>query len=368
MYRLFVSIALLLFVVPVYAQELVPDVQVHMKARVLEVVERENRVIPGTDTVGVYEKLKIRILDGDEQGQEKVIANDYRTMQVGDVFYVVHTTNDVDGTNAYTVSDPYRLPALLWLTLLFVMCAVVFGGLQGARGILSLGVSILAIVFILIPLVLAGYSPLVVSIGVASLIIVVGSYVTHGVNRTTSSAVLGMVLSVILAGILAWVAVWATQLTGFESDEAIYLNMSTRGAIDFAGLFLGGVIIGLLGVLYDAAIGQAVAVEELKRAGAHLTDWHIFTRALRMGREHIGALVNTLAITYVGASLPILLLLSVSGADPLIMINREIFAAEIVRALVGSIGIILAVPITTLVAMKTVTAEGQSTTHTHRHA
>jgi uncharacterized membrane protein len=100
-----------------------------------------------------------------------------------------------------------------------------------------------------------------------------------------------------------------------------------------------------------------------------LTPSYIFTRALRIGREHIGALINTLAIAYVGASLPLLLLLALSDADPLTMLNRELFAAEIVRTLVGSIGIILAVPITTAVAMWMVRADSTSTTtHTHSHA
>lgn len=361
-------VLLALSVTAAHAQELVADTQVHMKARVLQVLEHENRVIPGTDTVSVYEKLKVEIIDGREAGQVKEIANDYRTMAVGDVFYLVHTTNEIDGTDVYSVSDPYRIPALMWLTLVFVLCALLFGGMQGARGLLSLGVSLLSLVYILIPLVLEGYSPLLVSIAVASLIIIIGSYVTHGVNRTTSAAVVGMILAVLVSGILASLAVVATKLTGFESDEAIYLNFGTRGAIDFAGLFLGGVIIGLLGVLYDAAIGQAVAVEELKRAGAHLSPSYIFTRALRIGREHIGALINTLAIAYVGASLPLLLLLALAEADPFIMLNREIFAAEIVRTLVGSIGIILAVPITTAVAMVMVRGDGTSTPHTHSHA
>jgi uncharacterized membrane protein len=127
--------------------------------------------------------------------------------------------------------------------------------------------------------------------------------------------------------------------------------MNTNGSINFAGLLLGGIIIGLLGVLYDAAIGQAVAVDELHQVGPHLSRLVIFRRALRIGREHIGALVNILAIAYVGASLPLLLLFYESGAAFSLTINREIFATEIIRTMVGSIGLVLAVPLTTLVAV-----------------
>jgi uncharacterized membrane protein len=130
------------------------------------------------------------------------------------------------------------------------------------------------------------------------------------------------------------------------------LHFNSRGTIDLAGLLLGGIIIGLLGVLYDAAIGQSVAVEELQRAGKAMTRKDIYFRALRIGREHIGALINTLAIAYVGAALPLLLLFyGTQGLDVVEMVNREIFAAEIVRILVGSIGVILVVPITTAIAV-----------------
>jgi len=151
---------------------------------------------------------------------------------------------------------------------------------------------------------------------------------------------------------MAYFAVHNSQLTGVTGDESIYLNFNTRGGIDLVGLLLGGIMIGLLGVLYDVSIGQAISVEELYSVAPHLGRWKIYKRAIRIGREHIGALVNTLAIAYVGASLP-LLLLFYSGADASfsIIINREIFVTEIVRILIGSIGLVLAVPITTLLSV-----------------
>jgi uncharacterized membrane protein len=219
------------------------------------------------------------------------------------------------------------------------------------RGLVALALSFLAIAYLLFPGILHGFSPVLISIGVASLMVILGSYITHGFNRVTSSAVIGMVVTILFTGLLAYVSIHGAKLTGFSSEESVYLNMDTGGSINFAGLLLGGIIIGLLGVLYDAAIGQAVAVDELHHVGPHLPRSVIFKRALRIGREHIGALVNILAIAYVGASLPLLLLFYQSGADFSLTINREIFATEIVRAMVGSIGLILAVPFTTLVAV-----------------
>ena len=141
-----------------------------------------------------------------------------------------------------------------------------------------------------------------------------------------------------------------TRLTGFANEESVYLNINTGGNINFQGLLLGGILIGLLGVLYDASIGQAVSVDELHRVAPHLPRSTIYKRAIRIGREHIGALVNTLAIAYVGASLPLLLLYSTSTDGFAVTLNREIFSTEIIRTMIGSIGLVLAVPITTLIA------------------
>jgi uncharacterized membrane protein len=161
-----------------------------------------------------------------------------------------------------------------------------------------------------------------------------------------------MVCTVIITGLFAYWSVGMTRLTGFGSDEAVYLNLNTGGSLDIVGLLLGGIIIGLLGVLYDAAIGQAVSVDELTRIAPHASRRKIYERAVRIGREHIGALVNTLAIAYVGTSLPLLLLFMQSqSATPLQIVNTEVFATEIVRIMIGSIGLVLAVPITTFVAV-----------------
>lgn len=334
------------------AQELVPDTVTTMKARVLEVVSQERREVPGLGVESTHQTLRVEVLDGSEQGRFVTVENDAFGLAQGDVFYLRHTVNDLDATDYYAVSEPYRLPALGILAALFIIVVLAFGGWQGARGLLSLAASIASIMFLLLPGILHGYSPVLVSALVASFIVVIGSYVTHGFNRTTSVAVLGLVATVIVVAAMAQWAVPFAHLSGFESEEATYLNVNTRGGIDFAGLLIGGILIGALGILYDAAIGQAVAVEELAAAGPGLSRRHIFRRGLRIGREHIGALVNTLAIAYVGASLPLLLLFTgFNDGGFLMTVNREIFATELVRTILGSIGIVLAVPVTTLIAV-----------------
>lgn len=333
-----------------HAQELVLDAQETVKARVIEVLEAKTRVVPGTDTKTDFQTLRAEMLDGTKAGAIVTIDNDFLTLEEGDTFYLLHTTHAIDGREFYSVLEPYRTPWLAVFVTLFILCVLIFGGWQGARGLISLGASLLFIFYLLLPGMLAGYSPILVSLMVASLIIILGSYITHGFNKTTTAAVFGMLITILITGVLAYVAVNVTKLTGFASEEAVYLNFNTRGALNFSGLLLGGILIGLLGVLYDAAISQAISVEELHRVGPHLPRRFILKRAMRIGREHIGALVDTLAIAYVGAALPLLLLFYASDTPILLTLNREIFAVEIVRTMIGGIGLMLTVPITTLVA------------------
>ncbi len=329
---------------------LVPDIEVFEKARVLEVTTQGTSTVPGTDTPSQTQTLKIEILDGVDAGKTAIFQNDYIQLSVGDIFYARHQTNHLDNSDYWSVSDPYRLNVILWLTITFVALIFIFGGIQGVRGLASLIGSFILIFYLLIPGIYGGYNAVLVSIGVASLIIIVGSYITHGINRTTTSAVLGMIITVIITGLGAYYVVHAANLSGYSSEESTFLNLNTRGSINMVGLLFGGIMIGLLGVLYDIAIGQAIAIEELFRAGKHLTRVQVYKRGIRIGREHIGALVNTLAIAYVGASLPLLLLMQNSTTGVLFIINNEIFSTEIVRILIGSIGLILGVPITTFIA------------------
>lgn len=336
---------------PTSALAQAPEYSDIVLARVVNVLSEETRPIPGTDTTTTFQRITAELLEGPKKGVIVEVSNDYLQLRKGERFYALATEEPLTGETYYTVNEAYRLPSLGTLFALFVATILFFGGHQGFRGLLSLLGSLILIFFVLIPLVIDGHSPLVVAVGVSSLIVLVGSYLTHGISRMTSAAVLGMISTLVLTGFLGYAFVNSAQLTGTAEENALYLHFSTQGTIDLGALLLAGIIIGLLGVLYDAAIGQAVAVEELYRANPDADSRHVYRRARRMGREHIGALVNTLAIAYVGAALPLLLLLATAGREYLLLnINREFIATEIVRTLVGSIGIMLAVPVTTHIA------------------
>lgn len=322
------------------------------KAQVVAVISQGSEQIAGTAVTSPTQSIKIKIISGPDTGNAAVVENDSFVSKVGDIVYVKHTVDVANGVDSYAVTDPYRLPVLGFFIGLFVVCAIAFGGRQGFRGLIALGLGFLAIAYILLPGILHGFSPIAMSMLVASLIVIVGSYVTHGWNRVTTTAVIGMIVTILLTSGLAWAAIHFGRLTGLATEEAVYLNFDTGGRIDFASLLAGGILIGLLGILYDAAIGQAAAVDELRQAAPHLPRRAIFNRALRIGREHIGALTNSLALAYVGVSLPLLLLFySSSSGSFLSTANSELFATEIIRAMIGSIGLILTVPLTTAAAV-----------------
>lgn len=342
---------------PALAQQnsIIPDKIELVKAKVISIISEEKEEIPGTNATGILQKLNVKILEGSQTGKELELDNDYVPVSTGDVFFLKHTIRGEDGREFYNFSEPYRLPTIYLFVALFVLAVLIFGGIQGLRGLSSLIGSFVLILFVMLPGILHGYSPVLITIGVSSLIIILGSYITHGFNRTTTSAVIGMIATVLFTGTLAYFAVHQARLSGYSSDESVYLNLNSGGTIDMVGLLFGGIMIGLLGVLYDVAIGQAISVEELHQVGPHLSRRLIYQRAIRIGREHIGALVNTLAIAYVGASLPLLLLFySAQGADAISIsatLNKEIFATEIIRIMIGSLGLVLAVPITTLLSV-----------------
>lgn len=350
----FLGLAILVFFASplsiTFAQELVTDDHEVVRARVTDVLSSERAEIPGTGTEATIQELRARITEGEREGEEITFENDFLELSDGQAFYL-NIITDRDGRVFYSVSEPYRLPALIAFAVLFLAVTIIFGGKQGVRGIVSLGVSVFVIFWFLLPRIIGGGDPVAISLIASSFIIILGSYITHGFTKTTTTAVAGMVTTILATGALALVAVKTAHLSGFSSDEAIYLNFNTGGTLDFQGLLFGGILIGLLGILYDAAISQAVIVEELHHANKLLPKKTVYKKAVRIGREHIGALVDTLAIAYVGASLPLFLFFfSVNQPSLAAVANREIFATELIRIFVGSIGVIMTVPITTWIS------------------
>lgn len=352
---------------PVYfasAQELHNDFQGNYHGKVTNIVNEEIRDILGTDTKHLFQTIEAEVLNGPLKGEMITIENDYLELDKGDKFYFNYNVY-LDGREAYGVTDIDRKTSLIILSVLFILSIVIFGGRQGVRSLFALAGSFFAIFYILLPGLLNGWNPLFASFLVASGILFAAIFFTHGFNRESVVAYVGTMLAVLITGILAILSVHGSDLSGFASDESVYLNFNTNGTLDFTALLLGAIIIGVLGVLDDIAITQAAVVTELFDSNKEMTRTEAYKRALRVGREHVGALVNTLVLAYTGASLPLLMYFYVSPATFGATVNSELVATEIVRTIVGSIGLVLTVPIVTLLAVFYL--RGYKPKHSHSH-
>ncbi len=320
-----------------------------VRAEVLQVLDEFERDIPGTGATANIQDLRIELLSGERAGEIVEFENEAIPLREGDIFFVNYLIT-INGDEFYLYKDYDRRWQLAALGGLFVLLMLGFGGWQGVRALGSLGLSAAAILFILVPALLAGYNAAWVSLGVAGVILALVLFGTHGFRPHVTIAFAGTWSAVVVTcGVAAW---WVSsmRLSGFGSDASVFLNFATDGTLDFAGLLLGAIIIGILGVLDDVSITQASVVQELKHANSSLTVRELYTRAIRVGRDHVSSLVNTLALAYVGVALPLVLFLSTSQAPVGELLNQEIVAAELTRIIIGSIGLILAVPLTTIIA------------------
>lgn len=334
-----------------------------MRARMLEVVSQATEVPEGT-IEQPFQVIRAELLSGTKKGDAVEVVNDHLELEPGDTFFLQYVS-DPEGEETYQALDRDRLPVLLGLFAVFAFAILALGGRQGLRSLLSLAGSFFVILYILLPQLLKGAPPVMTSVFVAAIVLVFALYSTHGWRRTTHAAFLGTLSTVALTGIFASLAVRVAELTGFSSDEAVYLNSTLGGTLDARGLLLGGIIIGILGILDDIAITQASVVAELKSAADRLSNAEIYRRALRVGKEHVGALVNTLALAYTGSALPLLLVFVSERTPALVALNGEMVATEIVRTIVGSLGLVMAVPITTALAVLLVRPGDEGHEHVH---
>jgi len=334
-------------------EELAPDESETLRALVVEVLE-EGMITQG-EIEQPYQRLRLRLTSGALAGQEMDVehgllglTNQSRMFRVGDRVLVQHSRTS-DGEDLLYVIDYIRTGPLLWLVLLFVAATLLLSGWQGARSLIGMGVSLIVIAAFIVPQLLAGHNPMAIAIVGSVAMMGVSLYLVYGWQRKTHVAVAGLFISLMLTALLAaWFVSWA-RLSGYGAEESAYLQVA-GARLDLQGLLLAGILIGTLGALDDVVINQSSAIFELNKANSNLGWRNLFRHGMVIGRDHIAAMVNTLLLAYAGVALPLLLLFSVYTEPLSITLNREIIAEEIVRTLVGSLGLLTAVPLTTLLA------------------
>ena len=287
-------------------------------------------------------------LEGYLQGPAgQQLLPDYR---VGDE--VVVSLSEGPESTFVAVSDRYRVPLFALVIGLFAVGVTVVGGWRGLRSLLALALTLAVVGKIVVPLLLRGWDPVLLAVVAGTGVTLVTILLTEGLRRTSFAAVAGTFAALALTATLAAVISGLAGFTEFQGQEAaVFLQSMGREDLDISGLLLAAVIFGAIGVLDDVTVTQAATVNELAGAEPGATRPTLFMRAMNVGRSHIAATVNTLVLAYLGASLPLLVLFALGGADPLLVASGEIVAVEVVRAVVGSIGIVAAVPLTTAIAV-----------------
>jgi uncharacterized membrane protein len=352
-------VALLIYLAPRFIDALNAWLQVSsagqggttVEARVVALLEEG--VIAEMGTERPYQLVQVEAVEGRRAGETFTIDYGQTTLSapgtsldVGDRV-MIGVDQGVDGAwQAYFV-DFVRTRALLWLLGLFVLASILLSGWKGVRSMASMLFSFAVIVFYILPNILAGENPVAVSTTGAFIILAVTLYLVYGWTLKTHAAVLGVLTALSITGLLAYSFIDLTHLTGFGSEETMFLSQQMMAPIDLRGLVLSGILIGALGVLDDLVITQASAVFELHLANPALSFARLYRQSMRIGQDHVAATVNTLVLAYTGAALPLLLLVSQGGEQFGTFINREFVTEEIVRTLVGSLGLIAAVPLTT---------------------
>ncbi len=324
----------------------------------------------GSDPTGLP-LFAVEVSDGPSAGQriEAVVqdgsaavpgSSNRMPYEVGDEVVVTSFTGPAAGTFA-VISEPWRLPLLGVVAGVFAVAVLVVGGLRGIRSLVALALTLTVIVKVVVPLLLRGFDPIMLAVGVAAAVTLATLLLTEGFSRVALSAVLGTFAALALTALLAGLFTEAAGFTALQGNEEIAFLIPLVGdRIDLNGILLAATVFGALGVLDDVTVTQSATVEQLHRAEPGAGRRGVIGRAMRVGRSHIAATVNTLMLAYLGAGLPLLLLFALGGQSPLITLNGELVAVEVIRALVGSVGIVAAVPLTTVVAVLLMVPAGRA--------
>ncbi len=328
-----------------------PPVQL-AHGRIVEIIPTTD---PGTPDV------RIEVLDSVEDGPQRgEIVEGFLQgpsglearpeFDVGDEVIVNISTDPQAGFIA--INDRYRVPTLAMLLGLFALAVTLVGGWRGVRSLIALALTLAVIVKLVVPLILAGWNPAWVAILAATGVTIATFLLTEGARRQTVAAAMGTAISLTLVAVLASLFDTLSRFTPLRGSESAGFLVSMGGTtLDLGGLILAAVIFGALGVLDDVTVTQAATVQELYESDPRARRLQLAARAMNVGRSHIAATVNTLVLAYVGASLPLIVLFAAGRQDPLLIVSGEVVAVEVVRALVGSIGIVAAVPVTTMIAV-----------------
>ncbi|MGI5841078.1 MAG: YibE/F family protein [Patescibacteria group bacterium] len=336
-------------------------IEENLEARISRVLEEEEVEVIGQKQL--YQKLELEITKGTLKGEKREVEVGNMPMALNHVYkvndrVVLARQNDLNGEEMLTIVDFVRRDSLILLFGIFTLVTLVVAKKKGVRSIASMAITFLVIFNFILPRILKGSDPILITIIGSLGIIPITFYLAHGNGKKTSVAIGATVISLLITGVLATVFANLANLTGIASEEAGILLAIRDGGMNMKGLLMAGMLVGALGILDDITVSQAAIVEQLAAASEKLKFSELYKRAMKVGEDHIASMINTLVLVYAGASLP-LLLIFINNPHPFSeIVNYEFIAEEIVKTLVGSIGLITAVPISTLMACLAIKGKG----------
>lgn len=325
------------------------------KAKVLQAGQAQN------DDGNLYgefqmQKVKIEILSGEHKGDILDVENNLSDNEAYNIFVkkgdnvVVMIEEHEDGYDAY-IADYYRSDYTLFLMILAAVLVLIIGKSKGLKAVISLGLTIVAIIYILLPQILKGRDPVYISILISIAITVITIFLVGGVNNKSISAILGTIIGVVIAGVISYIVGTKAHLTGLSAEEAtMLLYIPQKVTFDFRNLLFAGIILGSLGAVMDVGMSISSSIEEIYNANPELGVKELFKSGMNVGKDIMGTMINTLILAYAGTSIPILLVFMAYETSFTKIFNLDIIATEIVRSLSGSIGLILTIPVTAIIA------------------
>ncbi len=358
--RYFLTIMAVVAIISPFASQAAPvgEHSQTFKAEVVQILQvaEKNRE---DGTKFKQQNVKLIGLDGDWKGKEiiyngisEVEVNNISFYQIGDNVYV-DAFIDESGVASFYIVDFVRSGYIYLLFIIFLIAILVVGRTKGLMAVLGLFLSFVVIIKFILPQILSGRDPFLISLVGGLTILTLIIYLTEGFSRKSHLAIASVLVSLCVTLGLSVLFTKLTKLSGLSQEEAMFLVGAGKATINFQGLMLAGFIIGAIGVLDDIIVGQIEAVEQIREANPALPPKKVFSLAYKIGNTHLGAITNTLFLTYAGASLPLLLLFVLNQESGLTfsrLINTEVVSTEIVRTFVGSIGVILSMPIATFLA------------------
>lgn len=363
---IFVVILLSVYFVLPYstsAQSLIEG-EVTFKGTIIEVVDERDVYIPKSEIVSKLKFLKTRIK---VDGEYKEVIVKYSGASFSNKKIIVGRVIDKDGKEIYLFRSINRLSLYVSLLLLFILVSFLVIGKKAIRPLLSLFAGIMILIFIMVPSLLNADHLIFQGILMSFLLLFFTLVITHGFKRDTYIAFIGIILGLCITILLTYISITSGSINGFSLETSILLGYVSSIKANFQHVLLLSIMIGMFGILDDIAVTQVSIVRELKKHAPHLSKKNIFVSALNVGRDHASALVNTLFFAYGGVVLPAIMFVYASHYPFNLAISQELFAIEIVRAIAGSVGFLLIIPITTIIATLYSKPEDGENSHIHHH-